>query len=348
MKKSLGTSFLACLLTACGGGGGGSDQTGGQLATSETGINNSGFDSYTQFNWASVQFDTGFVEVIKNIRNSDILYTNYAKLEPDNVELYKRPILSKDGLYEYDQTNYPLGYRTYKVNYVSNDGNTFNKTPYTIKGLNQFKIQESGKWISLDNVLISERTAVYWNLLATQYPDSVWFKSGKLGQQFKDFLALSRATKFPSGSKCFKSEKTTYSQPFYVVTNQDAKVYVNNQLVSTFDQYLSLAGSSNVSGNWGGTPWSYPKKYDDSRYSAATIYTNINNKLAEGYWSKNPDITIEKRLKVYEDLLSESNLGQEDKVSFNAAIQEINTECTYYNDIAANSIQNLINQITQD
>jgi hypothetical protein len=344
MKKILGVSFLSFSLVACGGGGGGSYETTPDGGTTESGVNNSSFDSFTQFNWGSVQFKTGFVEIIKNARNSDILYTNYKKLEPSNLELYKRPILSKDGLYEPDQTNYPLGYRTYKINSVSKDGNTFNKTPYTLKGLNQFNVQENGEWIALDNVVISERTAVYWNILAKEYPNSVWFNSGPLGKQFKNFLASTNVTKFPTGAKCFKSSKTTYSLPYFVITNLDAKPYINGQFISTFDQFLNVTVSNNVSGNWGGTPWAYQKMYDGSEYYVATIYANINNKLSEGYWNKSPNITLENRLKVYTDLLKEPNLGLEDKISFNAAIKEINSECTYYNDIAANTIETLINK----
>lgn len=345
MKKVLCVGLLGLTLTACGGGSGGdSYEVKKPEEINESGVNNSKFDSITQFNWGSVQFKTGFVEIIKHARNADVLYTNYQKIEPDNINYYKRPFLSKDGLYKLDKTNYPLGYRTYKINYVSKDGNIFNKTPYNVNGLNQLKIQESGSWVSLDNTLVSERTAVYWNLLATGYPNSGWFESGTLGDQFKRFLAATKVTKFPAGAKCFKSKQTKYSQPFYVITNEVASVYVNGQTVNTFDQYLNAVRSDGISGNWGGTPWSYLKQYDGANYSAATIYANIDNKLSEGFWSKDPNLTIEKRLDVYNNLLKEPNLNSEDKVSFNAAIEEINTECTYYNDIAANVIESLIQQ----
>ena len=155
-------------------------------------------------------------------------------------------------------------------------------------------------------------------------------------------------TKFPTGSKCFKSSKTTYSLPYFVITNLDAKPYINGQFISTFDQFLKVLGSNKVSGNWGGTPWAYQKMYDGSEYYAAIIYANINNKLSEGFWDKSPNITLESRLKEYTDLLNQPYVSLEDKISFNAGIEEVNKECTYYNDIAANTIETLIIQSSEN
>lgn len=342
MKKILLISIIGLGLLGCGGGG--SSDTSYTEKPTDSGINSNNFDSFTTFNWGSIQFKTGFVEIIKNMRNSNILYTNYQKLEPNNIELYKRHILSKDGLYRPDPTNYQLGYRTFNINYVSKDGNVFRKTPYNLNQLKDLQIQEQGQWVALDNITVSDRAAVYWNILADQLPSSVWFDKGERGTQFKKFLALSKVTRFPSGAKCFKSEKTTYSMPFFVITAIGSNAYVNGQNVKTFDEFLKAAGTNKVSGTWGGISWAYLKEYDQPKYYVADIVANIDGKLSVGYWEKDPNTTLQKTLKEYENMLQQPYVSQEDRISFNAAIEEVKYECTYFNDIAANTIEKLIDQ----
>ncbi len=156
--------------------------------------------------------------------------------------------MSKDGLYSPDPTNYQLGYRTFNINYVSKDGNVFRKTLYNFNQLKDIQIQSHGQCMAPDNIKVSVRAAVYWNILANQLPSSVWLDKGERSAQFKKFLALSKSTTFPSGSKCFKSEKTTYSIPYFVITAIGSNAYVNGQTVKTFNEFLKAAGTNKVSG----------------------------------------------------------------------------------------------------
>jgi len=91
VKKILLISTMGLGLLGCGGGGSSDTSYTGKPANS--GININSFDSFTAFNWGLIQVKTGFVEIVKNMRNTNILYTNYQKLEPYNIELYKRHIL---------------------------------------------------------------------------------------------------------------------------------------------------------------------------------------------------------------------------------------------------------------
>ena len=70
---------------------------------------------------------------------------------------------------------------------------------------------------------------------------------------------------------------------------------------------------------------------------------NIDNKLASGYWQKNPNTSIETLVAGYERSLDSFN-NNIDVISFQSAIEEAKNECTYYNSVASQKIESLINQ----
>ncbi|WP_436897447.1 hypothetical protein [Acinetobacter gyllenbergii] len=305
-------------------------------------ILNTSFDNTTSYNWASIQFNSTFVEISKNTRNADILYTDYQKLDSKSQPDFGRLMLSKDGLYTPDETKYPLGYRRFNLRSVSQDGTILRKTPYNYEKHKALVIEEEGRWIDLKNVKVSDRTAVYWNLLAQKIPSSVFFSKDTLGTQFKNFLALTRQTTFPTGAKCFKVEKTTYSTPFYGITDLNTTFYDGFKYVNSLNDYISALGRNAVTGTWGTTQWAYSKQTaNDPKYYSIDVYMNINNNLARGYYTKDPNSSIESLVKDYEISLKQS-IGYDDKVSFTGAIEQVKNECTYYNSVAAQKIESLI------
>lgn len=339
-NKTISLLFISSILTACGGGGSNTEITG--TTSQKEGVFNKNFDNTTSYSWASIQFNTTFVEIARNTRNAEVLYVDYQKLDSKSQPNIGRRMLSTDGLYTPDETKYPLGYRHFNVRSVSEDGTVFRKTPYNIEGHKNLVIEEKGRWIDLQNVRISDRTAVYWNLLAQKIPTSVFFSKNSLGTQFKNFLALTRETSFPVGAKCFKVEKTTYSTPFYVITDPDTSVYMDAKRIYSLNEYVSTLGRNAVTGKWGTTAWAYSKQTEnDPRYYSIDVYMNINNKLAAGYYTKNPNTSIESLVAGYEVSLKQS-IGYEDQVSFTGAINEVKNECSYYNSIASQKIESLI------
>lgn len=331
--------ILSSLLVACGGGSN-SETTSTKKEKDE--ILNNSLDNTTSYKWGSVQFNTTFVEIARNTRNADILYEDYQLLDSESQPDIGRLMLSYDGLYTPDETKYPLGYRRFYISSISLDGTTLRKTPYNKEGHKNLVIEEKGRWIDLHNVRVSNRTAVYWNFLAQKIPTSVFFSKDILGTQFKKFLELTRETTFPSGAKCYKVEKTTYSTPFYVVTNPDTTFYTESKIINNLNDYILTLGGDAKTGKWGDTQWAYSKKIaNDPTYYAVSIYMNINNKLASGYLNKNPNTTTESLVKEYEKSLEGYN-GYVDTISYTGAIEEIKNECTYYNSIAAQKIESLI------
>ncbi|AUX91430.1 hypothetical protein C3F22_16980 (plasmid) [Acinetobacter sp. ACNIH1] len=55
-------------------------------------------------------------------------------------------------------------------------------------------------------------------------------------------------------------------------------------------------------------------QYDQPKYYAA----NIDGKLGIGYWEKDPNTVLQKTLKEYENMLHQSYVSQEDRISINA------------------------------
>ncbi|MDC4765221.1 hypothetical protein NQ808_18885, partial [Acinetobacter baumannii] len=249
---------------------GGSSDT---VATTKDEILNTEFDNTTSYKWGSIQFDTTFVEITKNSRNGNIWYADYPKLDKGTEPDIGRLMLSTDGLYRPDETKYPLGYRRYILRSTSQDGTTLRKTPYNKDGLKNIVIEEKGRWIDLKNVRISDRTAVYWNLLAEKIPTSVFFHPKLIGDQFKDFLALTKKNTFPAGAKCFQVERTSYSVPYYVITNTESLAFINGVSVNNLSNYISLAGSNAVTGKWGNVQWAYLNtEANDPKYYTISVY----------------------------------------------------------------------------
>ncbi|HAM67015.1 MAG TPA: hypothetical protein DCP65_14530, partial [Acinetobacter nosocomialis] len=171
LNKAIFLFLLSGLMVGCGGGTGSSDT----VTTTKDEILSSEFDNTTSYKWASIQFDNTFVEITRNSRNGNIWYADYLKLDKNTQPDIGRLMLSTDGLYRPDETKYPLGYRRYILRSTSQDGTTLRKTPYNKDGLKNIVVEEKGRWIDLKNVRISDRTAVYWNLLAEKIPTSVFF-----------------------------------------------------------------------------------------------------------------------------------------------------------------------------
>jgi len=314
LNKAIFLFLLSGLMVGCGGGTGSSDT----VTTTKDEILSSEFDNTTSYKWASIQFDNTFVEITRNSRNGNIWYA--------------------------DETKYPLGYRRYILRSTSQDGTTLRKTPYNKDGLKNIVVEEKGRWIDLKNVRISDRTAVYWNLLAEKIPTSVFFHRESIGDQFKNFLALTKKNTFPAGAKCFQVERTNYSVPYYVITNTESLASVNGVSVNNFSDYVSLAGSNAVTGKWGNVQWAYLNtEANDPKYYTVSVYMNIDNKLASGYWQKNPNTSIDSIVAGYKKSLDSFN-NYEDVISFQSAIEEAKNECTYYNSVASQKIESLINQ----
>lgn len=342
LNKTIFLFLLSGLIVGCGGGGGsGSNDT---VATTKDEILSTEFDNTTSYKWGSIQFDTTFVEITKNSRNGNIWYADYSKLDKGTEPDIGRLMLSTDGLYKPDETKYPLGYRRYILRSTSQDGTTLRKTPYNKDGLKNIVVEEKGRWIDLTNVRISDRTAVYWNLLAEKIPTSVFFHPEPIGDQFKDFLALTKKNTFPAGAKCFQVERTNYSVPYYVITNTESLAYINGVSVNNFSDYVSLAGGNAVTGKWGNIQWAYLNtEANDPKYYTISAYMNIDNKLASGYWQKNPNTSIDSIIAGYEKSLDSFN-NNDDVISFQSAIAEAKNECTYYNSVASQKIESLMNQ----
>ncbi|MCU4377968.1 hypothetical protein F4U02_00840 [Acinetobacter haemolyticus] len=342
LNKVISLTILSSLMAACGGSGGNSETR--DAKKEEEGILNHSLDNTTSYSWGSIQFNTTFVEIVRNKINDDILYTDYELLDSESQPDIGRVMLSYDGLYTPDETKYPLGYRRFNLRFVSQDGTTLRKTPYNKEGHKNLVIEERGRWIDLQNVRVSERTAVYWNFIAQKIPTSVFFSKDILGTQFKNFLALTQETTFPSGAKCFQIEKTNYSSPFYVVTNLETKVYSETNSIDNLNEYISSLGRDAQAGKWGDTRWAYSKKIaNDPTYYAVNVYMSIDNKLAGGYLNKNPNTSITSLVKEYEKSLEGYN-GYDDTISYTGAIEQIKNECTYYNSIAAQKIEELIDK----
>lgn len=340
-NKTIPIIFLLGIITACGGGGGSNAEI-TETSSQKDGIFNKSFDNTTAYSWGSIQFNSTFVEIARYTRNADILYVDYQKLDSKSKPDIGRAMLSTDGLLTPDETKYQLGYRRFNVRSVSAEGTVLRKTPYNKEGHKNLIVEEKGRWIDLQNVRVSDRTAVYWNLLAQKIPTSVFFSKDRLGTQFKNFLALTQETTFPVGAKCFKVESTTYSAPFYVITDPDTTVYMDSKRISNFNDYISILGRNVVSGKWGNTSWGYSKQTaNDPRYYSIDVYMDINNKLARGYYTKNPNTSIESLAADYETSLKQS-IGYDDQISFTGAINEVKNECTYYNAVASQKIESLI------
>lgn len=341
-KMSLIT--LSIVLFGCGGGGSSGDSSDNKAPVKDA-IQNNLFDNYVQFTWGSVQFRNTFVEITKYQRNANIEYADYLKLDDPTKLFDDRVQLGRDGLYVIDKNKYPLGYRKSFINSVSQDGSSINRSIYNMNNLKKVREEEKGKWIDLNGKKISDHTVITWNAMNESFPDNSLFNPEKIGTQFKDFLKLTKTTQFPAGSRCFISESKTYSEPFYIITNINTTSYINDQNVKTFDEYVKALGNDQVVGNWGGTAWAYSKtKGNDSKYFAVEVAANINNQLATGYWDKNPNRTSEALIQEYKELLNQRYVSVEDKVFWNAWIKAIQNECTYYNPIAAATIQSLVNQ----
>ncbi|WP_111858379.1 hypothetical protein [Acinetobacter sp. CFCC 10889] len=335
---------LSIALFGCGGGGSSGDSSDNKVPVKDT-IQNNSFDDYVKFNWGSVQFKNTFVEITKYQRNANIEYADYVKLDDETKLFDDRVQLGRDGLYVIDKNKYPLGYRHSFINSVSQDGSSINRSIYNTSNLKKVREEEKGKWIDLKGKKISDHTVITWNAIYETFPNHSLFNPEKIGTQFKSFLALTKTTQFPVGSKCFISESKTYSEPFYIMTNINTTSYVNGQNVKTFDEYVKALGNDKVFDNWGGTSWVYSKnEANDSKYIAVEVAAKINNQLATGYWSKNPNKTSEALIQEYKELLNQPYVSAEDKVFWNAWIKAIQNECTYYNPVAAATIQSLVNQ----
>ncbi|MDC5432421.1 hypothetical protein NRA52_03035 [Acinetobacter baumannii] len=61
------------------------------------------------------------------------------------------------------------------------------------------------------------------------------------------------------------------------------------------------------------------------------------------FYSANPNTSIDSIVAGYERSLDSPN-NYEDVISFQSAIEEAKNECTYYNSVASQKIESLINQ----
>lgn len=343
--QKLSLITLSIALLGCGGGGDSLDSSSdNNTSVNKDGILNGSFDNYTTFKWGSIQFQDTFVEITKFQRNSNIEYADNLKADR-NTKLFDDSVqIGSDGVYIKDKNKYPLGFRKSFVNFVSEDGNIINRSVYNVHNLKKVREEEKGKWVDLTGKKLSSHTAITWNAMLTSFPEHSMFNPGEMGEKFKDFLKQTRITQFPKGSKCFISESKTYSEPFYIMTDLNTSAYINGQRVTSFSEYVDLLGSDRVKGNWGGTEWAYSKeKAVDPRYFSIEVAANINNQLAMGYWTKNTKKTSQALIQEYKDLLNSSYVSPEDDIYWNAWINAIENECTYYNPVAATTVQNLVN-----
>lgn len=114
--------------------------------------------------------------------------------------------------------------------------------------------------------------------------------------------------------------------------------FINGVSVNNLSNYISLAGSNAVTGKWGNVQWAYLNtEANDPKYYTISVYMNIDNKLASGYWQKNPNTSIDSIVAGYERSLDSFN-NYEDVISFQSAIEEAKNECTYYNSVASQKL----------
>ncbi|MDR8235710.1 hypothetical protein FPK75_21155, partial [Acinetobacter baumannii] len=103
---------------------------------------------------------------------------------------------------------------------------------------------------------------------------------------------------------------------YYVITNTDSLAFINGVSVNNLSNYISLAGSNAVTGKWGNVQWAYLNtEANDPKYYTISVYMNIDNKLASGYWQKNPNTSIDSIVAGYERSLDSFN-NYEDVISF--------------------------------
>lgn len=358
INKSIILFLTIGMLAGCG------DDDTTAISESEDSIQSKEFDNITSYAWDPYNLPvSNFVTVSKSTRSENILYTNYKypgegtffivsnseEFRSVKYPKYENVYLSLDGLYKQGATRYPLGYKEYYINSVSSDGNTLNKTPHNLKGLKGLKIEEKGHWVDLSGMTVSDRTAVYWNTLDSYQEGGIILLSliSETWEKFHEFLALSKVTKFPAGAKCFKSESTHYTQPFYDVT-LGLPIAEESRAIDVDGNPIPTIPVEWVEGVWGGIQWKYDKNYDAPTSGTAHLYAYINNEWRYGVWTKNPDISLDQLLKASQERLNELSGEEESSVTAriyaNARYQELMNECTYYNDIAANTIDSLISK----
>lgn len=340
---------LAFTLTACGGGGSGGNigsSGNGSISESPSGINSTRFEALTTYDFTAYSKNT-FVTASVSHQDGTISYTDYIKSDPDQPDLDDTILIASDGAYEPDLNKYNLGYRTGVIDYISRDATTLVTTPYNKANLKNLKITTKGEWIDLGSKKVSDHTAVYWGIMAEKAGDSIFFPDYQpVKTKFKNFLALAKTTVFPAGASCFKELSTEYSLPFYQIYPKNSKLFANNVEVKEYQAWVESLGTDIISGKWGNVDWAYAKSQaNDTRRFVVEVGVNWQNKPYVAYWEKQPDSTVKGDIAQYEKEMKENPLDEEEKIAYNATIAALQKECTSYNKIAANKIDQLIDTV---
>lgn len=330
---------LTITLSACGGGG--SSSTGN--TSTQTGIHSERFNNTKSYEFSSF-YDSTFVEVKQMRLQKDIGYLRGIKLDRGESLVEYKTRVTPQGVYEPDTLQYPLGYRSVLVDYISADGKTIVLTPYNKAGHRDLKTTTEGEWVDLANQTVTAHTAVYWSIMAKKAGDSVFFRRDKIGARFKKFLALGDNSKFPAGAACFKENSSSNSIPHYTVYPGDTGFYLNSEKVQDFNVLVKNMGADAITGKGDGVAWVYSKSQaNDSFYFVIKVGVQYNNTLYTAYWEKDPDKSVQKKIDSWEKQIA-AGMSALDEISGYAAIEELKKECTSYNEVASNWVDKLLEE----
>lgn len=326
----------------------GTPVTWGNRGTGEfiSGINSTRFEALTTYDFTAYSEKT-FVTASVSHQDGIINYTDYVKSDPDQPNLDDSILIASDGAYEPDLNKYNLGYRTDMIDYISSDATTLVTIPYNKANLKNLKITTKGEWIDLGNKKVSDNTAVYWGIMAEKAGDSVFFPDYQpVKTKFKNFLILAKTTVFPAGASCFRELSTEYSMPFYQMYPENSKLFANSAEVKDYQAWVKSLGTDIISGKWGNIDWAYAKSQaSDTRRLVVEVGVNWQDKPYAAYWEKQPNSTVIGDIAQYEKEMKENTLDEEEKIAYNATIAALQKECTSYNRIAANTINQLIDTV---
>ena len=318
--------ITAFTLTGCGGGGGGSD---GVYQGIDSG-SAEGNQNFQQWHYFEIEAGYAVNEPLEFVHNTFTLDQGNVYVQDDSPTPDNDILVTQDGVYQ------DLGPKNSKYGYLAGTGSlnnlVFTHKPYSPVGSTGLIFNTNFKKIDLNgkNALATLESRDQWDIVNNSIPN--------ISAQRLAYYNSVKDLTFPAGAYCLQvSIRSNNQENIYLYTGKSDKKFA-------FDDYAADYAQNDKHIFKKTYKDTIAYLYSDDGTEAGATYGAAEykgNYYGAGRYLKGVEYSLAQYIQEQKDKLS-SNLNESERKLAIEEIETLNNECSWYNDTAAQFIQNSI------